>query len=90
MGFIYGNSNEKGKYQGILLLLVRLAAEKTDLVISIVMPEMDEMDDPILENQVLGARYDKASAVMDRFRETFEIVDWSLLVNDEEGENVEG
>ncbi|KAF2403215.1 ran-interacting Mog1 protein [Trichodelitschia bisporula] len=74
-------------FTAILLVLVRLAAQKTDIVISINVPHVaDEYSraDVDLEARKPGPLLGAAIQMRDRILETFEVKDWDLFVNEEE------
>ncbi|KAF2395929.1 Mog1p/PsbP-like protein [Trichodelitschia bisporula] len=74
-------------FTGIFLVLMLLAAQKTDIVISINVPHMaDEYarEDVDLEARKPGPLLGAAIQMRDRILETFEVKHWDLIVNEEE------
>jgi hypothetical protein len=72
-------------FTGILLTLIRLETQQTDLVISINVPHVDgeynKNDvDPSAGKQ--GPALDAATSFRDRILQTFEIRDWDLFVQE--------
>ncbi|KAF2100050.1 Mog1p/PsbP-like protein [Rhizodiscina lignyota] len=73
-------------FTGILLTLVRLAKEKTDIVIAVNVPHVPgeyRPEDVDLPAQKLSPHLEAATAARQKILETFEIKDWSLFVNEE-------
>lgn len=72
-------------FTGILLTLLRLPEQETDLVISINVPhapgeyDRDEVDPAAGKN---GKLLDAAMRHRDRILQTFEIKDWGLFVSE--------
>ncbi|OCL01926.1 Mog1p/PsbP-like protein [Glonium stellatum] len=71
-------------FTGILLLLVRLVEQKTDIVVTVNVPHVQgeyasEAVDLAAAN--LGPLMGGAVKVQEKFLETFDIKDWSLFVN---------
>lgn len=73
-------------FTGILVILLRLVDQKTDIVISINVPhapgeyEKTEVDPATGKN---GKLLDIATEYRDRILQTFEIKDWDLFVQDD-------
>ena len=72
-------------FTGILLTLIRLEHQKTDLVICVNVPHVDgeynkEDVDPSAGKQ--GPMLDAATAFRDRILQSFEIKDWELFVQE--------
>ncbi|CAD0039503.1 unnamed protein product [Aureobasidium pullulans] len=72
-------------FTGILLTLIRLESQQTDLVISVNVPHVggdynkDDVD-PSAGKQ--GPMLDAATSFRDRILQTFEIKDWDLFVQE--------
>ena len=79
-----GRPNEPD-FVGILLLLVRLEAKATDIVIAVNVPHIsgqyntNEVDP---ESGKQGLLLERASEYRQKIMETFEIQDWNLFVQD--------
>jgi hypothetical protein len=69
----------KNLYQGILLLVVRLEAVTTDIVVSINLPDMDENREGVGEEGAAGSRYQEALDMMQRVVQTLEVKDYGLF-----------
>jgi hypothetical protein len=77
---------ETAEFTGIFLLLVRLEAQKTDIVVSINVPHVPgeyQKEDIDLPAQKLGPHLEAATVIRQRVLETFEVKDWTLFVNEE-------
>lgn len=75
-------------FTGIILTLLRLKEQKTDIVISVNVPHTKvrgdyEPEDLDLANGKLTPLLESAKAAQDKILETFDFKDWSLLVIDE-------
>ena len=72
---------------GILLTMIRLEKQKTDIVIAVNVPHIpgdykkDEIDLPA---QKVGKHIEDATAIRQRILDTFEIKDWNLFVHEED------
>lgn len=72
-------------FTGILLTLIRLESQQTDLVVSVNVPHVggdynkDDVD-PSAGKQ--GPMLDAATSFRDRILQTFEIKDWDLFVQE--------
>ncbi|KAF2084527.1 Mog1p/PsbP-like protein [Saccharata proteae CBS 121410] len=70
-------------FTAILLLLLRLEAQKTDIVVTINVPHAPgeyaatEVD---FEKKQFGALTERARAALERVRESFEVREWGLFV----------
>jgi len=72
-------------FTGILLTLIRLEAQQTDLVICVNVPHVDgeyNKDDVDPSAGKQGAMLDAATAFRDRILQSFEIKDWDLFVQE--------
>lgn len=72
-------------FTGILMTVVRLVEQKTDIVVTVNVPHVPgeyRKEDVDLPAQKVGPLLDAATAMRQRILETFEIRDWSLFVND--------
>jgi hypothetical protein len=73
-------------FTGIMLFLLRLKEQKTDITITVNAPHVpgeynpEEID---LPSQKLGKLLNQAATYRQKISETFEIRDWSLFVNEE-------
>lgn len=69
-------------FTAILLILIRLAAHQTDVVITINVPHVEEKyieGNVNLEAQQLGPQLEEAVQMRDEILKTFQIKDWSLF-----------
>ncbi|KAK8156470.1 hypothetical protein BKA80DRAFT_138111 [Phyllosticta citrichinensis] len=73
-------------FTAIVLILVRLAQQKTDIVITVNVPHVpgeypkEEVD---FSKAKQGPLMDAAAAIKQQILQTFDVKDWSLFVNDE-------
>lgn len=81
-----GNRNPQPDFTAILLLLVRLAAQKTDIVITLNVPHVPgeyQKDDVDFAAGRQGPLVEAAAAIRQRILETFEIKDFGLFVTED-------
>lgn len=79
-----GRANEP-EFVGILMTLVRLEAQKTDLVIAINVPHLSGQYDRASidpEGGKYGALLEAGRKVREKILESFEVKDWGLFVQD--------
>lgn len=68
-------------YTGILLLLMRLKERKTDLIVSLNLPDLSVTADNLMVDQdQLSLRLQDARAAIDEVVSSFEIKDWGLFL----------
>jgi len=75
-------------FTGILLTLIRLEPQRTDLLVAINVPHVPgeyEYESVDLHAGRVGKLLEEAGEVMDFVLESFEVVDWGLFVEEEEG-----
>jgi hypothetical protein len=80
----------KEDFTATLLTLVRLEKQKTDLLLVVNVPHIPgeyKKDDIDLPAQKLGKLIEDGLNIRQRVLETFEIKDYGLFVNDEEGDD---
>jgi hypothetical protein len=69
-----------------MLIMIRLEAQKTDIVININVPHVPDeykKEDIDLSAQKVGPLIGAAAEYRQRIIETFEVKDWELFVNEE-------
>jgi hypothetical protein len=77
----------KPDFTGIVLILIRLAEKKTDILVSINVPHAkgeyreEEID---LASQKVGPLLEKADAIRQKILESFEVKDWGLFLQEDE------
>jgi hypothetical protein len=74
------------EFTGILLILIRLEAQKTDIVVSVNVPHVPgeyKKEDVNLDSQKMGSHLEAGLKFRQRILETFEVKDWGLFVNEE-------
>ncbi|KAK8218123.1 hypothetical protein IWZ01DRAFT_531880 [Phyllosticta capitalensis] len=73
-------------FTAIVLILVRLAQQKTDIVITVNVPHVPGeyvKEDVDFSRAKQGPLMDAAAAIKQQILQTFEIKDWNLFVNEE-------
>jgi hypothetical protein len=81
-----GDRKAKEDFIGILLILIRLEEQKTDLLIAVNVPHIPgnyEEEQVDLENKKIGSHLETAVLIRQHILETFEIKDYSLFVSEE-------
>lgn len=75
-----GRANEPD-FVGILLLVVRLEAQGTDIVVAVNVPHLPGQYDAVaaVEEGKLGRLMEVGERVRERLGETFEVRDWGLF-----------
>lgn len=74
------------EFTGILLILIRLAEQKTDIVVSVNVPHIPgeyKKEDVDLESQKMGPHLEAGLKFRQRILESFEVKDWGLFVNED-------
>ncbi|OCK78565.1 Mog1p/PsbP-like protein [Lepidopterella palustris CBS 459.81] len=72
-------------FTGIILLLVRLETQKTDIIITVNVPHVAgeyAKNDVDPENGRWGTFMERAVGIRERILSSFEVLDWSLFVNE--------
>lgn len=67
-----------------MLLLIRLRDQKTDIVITYNLPDLEAEADEVGPGCVRGSRYEKALEGMERVAAKFEVKNWGLFKGDGE------
>jgi hypothetical protein len=81
-----GDKRAKDDFTGILLILIRLEKQTTDILIAVNVPHVPgeyEKDAVNLDQQKVGPHLEAGLAIRKRILETFEVKDWSLFVAEE-------
>lgn len=76
----------RADFIGVLMLLVRLEEQKTDILVFINVPHVKgeyDSSDVDLQAQKLGPLLTQAEEIKQRVLQSFEIKDWSLFVTEE-------
>jgi len=78
--FVSAPPTNTGKYTGILMLLVRLAAQTTDIVVTFNLPGLSVHEDVVVSDQdSLSTRLQTARAAIAGIVDSFDIKDWTLF-----------
>lgn len=81
--FVSSPANSDGKYTGILVLLMRLVDQKTDLLVTCNVPDLSVLDDAAVgDRPQLSQRLQDARLLIDEVASSFEIMDWNLFIEE--------
>ncbi|KAE9989876.1 hypothetical protein EG327_002146 [Venturia inaequalis] len=83
---VEGDNRAKDDFTGIMLILIRLEKQTTDILIAVNVPHIPgeyEKDSINLDEQKIGPHLEAGLAIRKHILETFEVKEWSLFAADE-------